>query len=80
MIKEAEASGNTLDVKRLKLAQLQASEDFRTPPLVAEWLPSSDIVYPILQAIILGDKEPKAGLDEAAKKVEALMKEAGYYK
>ena len=80
MIKEAEASGNPLDVKRLKLAQLQASEDFRTPPLVAEWLPSSDIVYPILQAIILGDKEPKAGLDEAAKKVEALMKEAGYYK
>ena len=79
MIKEAEASGNSLNVKRLKLAQLQASEDFKTPPLVAQWLPSSDIVYPILQAIILGDKEPKAGLDEAAKQVEAMMKDAGYY-
>ncbi len=79
MIKEAEASGNPLDVKRLKLAQLQASEDFRTPPLVAEWLPSSDILYPILQAIILGDKEPKEGLDEAARKVEQMMSEAGYY-
>jgi multiple sugar transport system substrate-binding protein len=80
IIEEAKATGNPLDVKRLEFAQLQASEDFKTPPLVAEWLPSSDILYPILQAIILGDKDPKAGLDEAAAKVEQLMKDAGYYK
>jgi multiple sugar transport system substrate-binding protein len=49
------------------------------PPLVAQWLPASDIVYPIVQAIILGDKEPKAGLDEAAAAVDELMSEAGYY-
>jgi len=46
---------------------------------VAEWLPSSDIVYPLVQAIILGDKTPKEGLDEAAAKVEAMMKDRGYY-
>jgi multiple sugar transport system substrate-binding protein len=79
LIKDAEASGVPLDVKRLQLAQLQASEDFKTPPLVAEWLPTSDILYPILQAIILGDKEPKAGLDEAAAATEQMMSEAGYY-
>ena len=62
----------------MKLAQMQASADFRTPPLVAEWLPSSDIVYPIVQAIILGDKDPQAGLDEAAAKVEQMMKDRGY--
>lgn len=80
MIEEAKATGEPLDIKRLELAQLQASEDFKTPPLIAEWLPSSDILFPILQAIILGDKEPKAGLDEAAAKVEKLLEEAGYYK
>jgi len=79
VIEEAKATGVELDTKRLEMAQMQASNDFKTPPLVAEWLPSSDILYPILQAIILGDKEPKAGLDEAAAKVEKMMSEAGYY-
>ncbi len=79
VIREARGTGKELDIKRLELALMQASEDFFTPPLVAEWLPSSDIVYPIVQAIILGDKEPKAGLDEAAKKVEQMMKDRGYY-
>ena len=79
IIAEAKAGGNPLDAKRLELAQFQAANDFRTPPLVAEWLPASDIVYPVVQAIILGDKTPKAGLDEAAAKVEAMMKQRGYY-
>ncbi len=79
IIADAKAAGNQLDTKRLELAQFQAANDFRTPPLVAEWLPASDIVYPIVQAIILGDKDPKAGLNEAATKVEAMMKERGYY-
>ena len=79
LIEEAKASGDQLAVKRLELAQLQASEDFKTPPLVTEWLPTSDILYPILQAIILGDKDPQAGLDEAAAATEKMMSEAGYY-
>jgi len=79
IIAEASTSSDPLAAKRLQLAKLQASEDFRTPPLVAQWLPSSDILYPVLQAIILGDKEPKAGLDEAAASVDKLMHEAGFY-
>ncbi len=79
IIVEAKQAGDPLAVKRLELAQFQAANDFRTPPLVAEWLPSSDIVYPLVQAIILGDKTPKEGLDEAAAKVEAMMKDRGYY-
>jgi len=79
IIEEAGVSDDPLAVKRLELAKLQAAEDFRTPPLVAQWLPSSDILYPVLQAVILGDKEPKAGLDEAAAAVDKLMHEAGYY-
>jgi len=79
IIKESKETGVDLDTKRLELAQFQAANDFKTPPLVAQWLPASDILYPVLQAIILGDKEPKAGLDEAASKVEEMMREAGYY-
>lgn len=79
IIEESKATGVALDTKRLELGQFQAANDFKTPPLVAQWLPASDILYPILQAIVLGDKEPKEGLDEAARKVEAIMEEAGYY-
>ena len=78
IIAEAETSEDPLAKKRLELALLQAQEDFRSPPLIAEWLPLSNILYPIVQQIILGDVEAQAGLDEAAEKVEAMMKEAGY--
>jgi multiple sugar transport system substrate-binding protein len=79
LIKEAESAENPLDKKRLELALLQAQEDFRTPPLIAEWLPMSNVLYPILQTIILGDVEAQAGLDDAAEKVKQLMTDAGYY-
>jgi len=78
IIKEAEGSEDPLAKKRLELALLQAQEDFRSPPLIAEWLPLSNIFYPIMQQIILGDTDPQSGLDEAADKVEAMMKDAGY--
>ena len=79
MIPKAAASGNPLDKKRLELALLQAQEDYRTPPLIAEWVPMSNIIYPILQQIILGDLEPQKGLDTAAEQVRRLMAGAGYY-
>jgi multiple sugar transport system substrate-binding protein len=69
-----------LDKVRLETARLQVSEDFKTPPLIAEWIPFSDMFYPKLQAIILGDVSPKEGLDQAAADAEKLMADAGYYK
>jgi multiple sugar transport system substrate-binding protein len=80
IIKEAETSTDPLAKKRLELALLQAQEDFKTPPLIAEWLPMSNILYPILQQIILGDVEPQKGLDDAAQQVRDMMEKAGYYK
>lgn len=79
MIPQAAESDNPLDKKRLELALLQAQEDYRTPPLIAEWLPMSNILYPIIQQIILGDVDPQQGLDTAAEQVHQLMAEAGYY-
>jgi multiple sugar transport system substrate-binding protein len=80
IIKEAEGSADPLAKKRLELALLQASEDFKTPPLIAEWLPMSNILYPTVQQIILGDVEAQKGLDDAATKVREMMVGAGYYK
>jgi multiple sugar transport system substrate-binding protein len=77
--KEAESSTDPLAKKRVELMQLQINEDFTPPPIIPEWIAISDILYPILQAIILGDKPVKEGLDEAAQKVEELLAEAGYY-
>ncbi len=79
IIAEAGDAENPLDKERLELALLQAQEDFKTPPLIAEWLPMSNILYPILQQIILGDTNPQDGLDHAAEKVYDMMEESGYY-
>lgn len=79
IIAEAEDSEDPLAKKRLELALLQAQEDFKTPPLIAEWLPMSNVLYPILQQIILGDVGPQKGLDNAAEKTRQLMADAGYY-
>ena len=79
VIADAEASDVPLDALRLETARIQVSEDFKTPPLIAEWIPFSNIFYPQLQAIILGDKTAQEGLDDAAAEARELMAEAGYY-
>ncbi len=79
IIAEAANSSDPLAKKRLELALLQAQEDFKTPPLIAEWLPLSNILYPVVQQIILGDVEPQEGLDNAAQQARDMMKGAGYY-
>jgi multiple sugar transport system substrate-binding protein len=78
-IAAAATSSVPLDKARLELALLQAKEDYKTPPLIAEWIPFSNIFYPILQKIILGDAAPQAGLDDAVKQTHDLMAKAGYY-
>jgi multiple sugar transport system substrate-binding protein len=80
IIAQAAQSTNPLDKKRLEIGQLQAAEDFKTPPLIAEWLPFSNLFFPIFQKVILGDVTPKAGLDDAAVQTKKLMTDAGYYK
>jgi len=50
-----------------------------TPPLIPQWPAFSNILYPELQAAILGAKPVKKALDDAAKKTEEMMRKAGYY-
>lgn len=79
IIADAEGAENPLDKQRLETARVQISEDFKTPPLIAEWIPFSNIFYPRLQAIILGDVSPEEGLNAAAEEVRQMMADAGYY-
>jgi multiple sugar transport system substrate-binding protein len=79
--KDAEASTVQLDRDRLDLAQTQLNEDFFTPPLIADWINASNIIYPAIQEIIITkDIDVKARLDKAAADVEQMMADAGYYK
>lgn len=79
IILDAADSDVALDQQRLELARLQVSEDFKTPPLIAEWIPFSNIFFPQLQAIILGDVSAQEGLDAAAVETREMMADAGYY-
>lgn len=79
IIADAAKSDNPLDKKRLEIAQTAIANDFFAPPLIAEWIPLTNILTPKLQAIMLGDIDAKQGLDEAAAEVERMLAEAGYY-
>ena len=51
---------------------------FPIPPF-AEWTESTNLVFPELQAAIVGDKTVAQALDDAATAVEVMMRENGYY-
>jgi multiple sugar transport system substrate-binding protein len=80
VINDASKSSIPLDKQRLELARLQVSEDFKTPPLIAEWIPISNVLYPNVQKIMLGDVTPEDGLNAAAKESRTILEQAGYYK
>ncbi len=80
VINDASKSSVPLDKQRLELARLQVSEDFKTPPLIAEWIPISNVLYPDVQKIMLGDMTPADGLNAAAKDARVILEQAGYYK
>lgn len=48
-------------------------------PQIPEWGESTNLVFPELQAAIVGDKTVKEALDDAAAAVDELMQESGYY-
>lgn len=79
IIADAEGSDEPLDLERMEIARVQIEEDFFTPPLIAEWIEFTNIFYPELQRIILGDIDAQEGLDEAAEQTERMLEEAGYY-
>lgn len=51
---------------------------FAVPP-IPEWGETTNIVFPELQAAILGDKTVEEALNDAAEAVDELMRDSGYY-
>ena len=71
-------TGVPLDAERWELANLQISEDFRTPPLFADWISFTNEWYPTLQSIILGDMSVEDGLAKGVSDTADLLDSLGY--
>jgi multiple sugar transport system substrate-binding protein len=77
-IAEFTAAGNTFSADTMTTFKASMSEDAFTPPLIPEWIEVSNVLWPKLQAAMVGDMEPKAALDAAAAEAATIMKDAGY--
>ncbi|MEF0940812.1 ABC transporter substrate-binding protein [Rhizobium sp. BR 362] len=64
--------------KKEVLSTFQESMKYAFPvPRTPQWIEISNVVYPELQAAILGDKSSKEALDTAAQKATDVLKDAG---
>lgn len=77
-IAEFEAAGNAFSADVMKTFQVSMSEDAFTPPLIAEWIEVSNVLWPKLQAAVVGDMTAKEALDAAQADAAAIMQDAGY--
>ncbi len=78
VIADASASDVPLDAHRLEVAQQQISEDFFTPPLFADWISFTDLWYPTLQGIMLGDISVEDGLNKGVADSAQMLTDLGY--
>ena len=77
-IAEFEAAGNTFSAETMKIFQASMAEDAFTPPLIPEWIEVSNVMWPKLQAAIVGDMTAQEALDAAQAEAAEIMKDAGY--
>ena len=78
ILADAEASDVPLDSERVALADVQVSQDFRTPPLFPDWISFTNEWYPTLQSIILGDMSVDEGLAKGVSDTVELLDSLGY--
>ena len=77
-IAEFKKNDNPFLVKVFETYSQSMAEDAFTPPLIPEWIEISNVLWPNLQAAIVGDKSAKEALDDAAQKARIVMEDAGY--
>lgn len=49
----------------------------RTPPLIAQWIEVSNVLWPAIQAAIVGEMTAQEALDKAAAEATIIMEDAG---
>ncbi len=72
------ADGNTFMVDVFSTFRQSMAEDAFTPPLIPEWIEVSNVLWPKLQAAMVGDMTAQAALDAAATEAATIMHDAGY--
>ena len=77
-IAEFEGAGNAFSAEVMKTFQLSMAEDAFTPPLIAEWIEVSNVLWPKLQAAMVGDMSAADALNAAQADAAVIMKDAGY--
>ena len=77
IVAELSKAGDPYPMQAQSVLSRTMAEDSFTPPLTPEWVDVSNAIWPELQNAIFGTTPAKRALDEAAKKVEAIMLEAG---
>lgn len=74
----AQAQGDAYKTEVLSAFQETAKTAFAVPQ-TPYWIEATNLVYPELQAAILGDKTSEEALNDAAAAVDGLMRENGVY-
>ncbi len=77
-IAEFDAAGNAFSSEVMKTFQLSMAEDAFTPPLIAEWIEVSNVLWPKLQAAMIGDMTAQDALNAAQADAAVIMSDAGY--
>ncbi|CAN1512069.1 UgpB ABC-type sugar transport system, periplasmic component [Paracoccaceae bacterium] len=77
-IAEFEGAGNAFSAEVMKTFQTSMAEDAFTPPLIPEWIEVSNVMWPKLQAAIVGDMTAQEALDAAQAEAAVIMSDAGY--
>lgn len=77
-IAEFAAADNDFMVNVFETYQQSMAEDAFTPPLIPEWIEVSNVLWPELQAAMVGDKSAQEALDDAAEEALLIMEDAGY--
>jgi len=75
---EFAADGRDFMVEVFDTYSASMAEDAFTPPLIPEWIEVSNVIWPRLQAAIVGDMTSQEALDAAAREASVIMEDAGY--
>ncbi len=68
------------DYRKEVLATFSEAAQHAFPvPSIAEWIEASNVLFPELQAAIVGEKTAQEALDDAAEEIEEVLMDAGYY-
>jgi multiple sugar transport system substrate-binding protein len=76
-VKEWFAANNKAFMIEMFSAWEASLGEARTPPLVAQWIEVSNVIWPAVQAAIVGEKTAQEALDGAAAEATVIMQDAG---